>query len=477
MDNYWGYWQVHMHEKSRDKTAFFIPMGKKHWKRMPMGILNAHACYCAMMDHIKKEYTDKFRAKYGDKYQVFFDFMLRQSDKPGADSEIIVDDLFLHSDNEECLLALFIELLKVFQHYCVTINLKKCRFFPLKAKFVGVDVTADGNQPASSKYKAVRDLKHKHPTDPAQLRKIIGFFGFYQEWIPFYEVKISRWRDYLKKVDSIGPDGEPLTVFKMWHQDDTNLLEELTEAILDGPTLKRPDYTRRFYIKTDWSKFGSGMVVLQADPNDPEALAAEKDEENGGPCVFDKTSTKTQFRLLPIAFYSWRSSKAEESWHSFQGEVSVAVKGFQKGKMYLLGRQFTWMTDCRGVKWFFESEYDFAHVFNRWKQILFRFHFTIVHRPERMMTEVDLLSRYNSFAEASRPVSDVPDEATAFVKLAVPTDSTFAYYPIEEVGTGPERTPMSTIVGQSRTVWNIEAAFSSLDAAKSILPFALQILV
>ena len=31
-----------------------------------------------------------------------------------------------------------------------------------------------------------------------------------------------------------------------------------------GPTLERQDPSRRFYIKTDWSKDGMGAVILQA---------------------------------------------------------------------------------------------------------------------------------------------------------------------------------------------------------------------
>ena len=43
------------------------------------------------------------------------------------------------------------------------------------------------------------------------------------------------------------------------------LLERLKTDILSGPTLSRPDPSRRFYIKTDWSKDGMGVVLLQAD--------------------------------------------------------------------------------------------------------------------------------------------------------------------------------------------------------------------
>jgi hypothetical protein len=44
-----GCWQVKMNKESKDKTAFFIPNGKKHWNSMPMGAMNAHAFFVAMV--------------------------------------------------------------------------------------------------------------------------------------------------------------------------------------------------------------------------------------------------------------------------------------------------------------------------------------------------------------------------------------------------------------------------------------------
>jgi hypothetical protein len=51
-----GYWQVEMLKDSKEKTAFYTPNGKKHWTRMPMGILNAHAFFTAMVADFKKEW-------------------------------------------------------------------------------------------------------------------------------------------------------------------------------------------------------------------------------------------------------------------------------------------------------------------------------------------------------------------------------------------------------------------------------------
>jgi hypothetical protein len=46
---------------------------------------------------------------------------------------------------------------EILQHYRVTIKLRKTRFFPARAEFVGVDVTKEGNSPAQSLFQFQQD--------------------------------------------------------------------------------------------------------------------------------------------------------------------------------------------------------------------------------------------------------------------------------------------------------------------------------
>jgi hypothetical protein len=48
-----GYWQVEMNPASREKSAFFIAAGKKHFNSMPMGVMNAHAFFVAMLSKME----------------------------------------------------------------------------------------------------------------------------------------------------------------------------------------------------------------------------------------------------------------------------------------------------------------------------------------------------------------------------------------------------------------------------------------
>ena len=60
----------------------------------------------------------------------------------------------------------------------------------------------------------------------------------------------------------------------LWNTAYQRSMERLKKGILSGPTLERPDPYRRFYIKTDWSKDGMGVMILQADVS-AEAINSE----------------------------------------------------------------------------------------------------------------------------------------------------------------------------------------------------------
>ena len=52
---------------------------------------------------------------------------------------------------------------------------------------------------------------------------------------------------------------------------------------MSGLVLAHPDPNQWFYLKTDLSKDGIGVVMLQAERT-PEVLEAEKFEKEGGKC-------------------------------------------------------------------------------------------------------------------------------------------------------------------------------------------------
>ena len=106
----------------------------------------------------------------------------------------------------------------------------------------------------------------------------------------------------------------------------TPLKDTYTKYILPGPTLAIPDPPQKFYINTDWFKYGMGEVLLQADYS-VEAGNQESQEKDGGKCEF--YMSLKGMRLQPTSFISRSTvSTLEKSRHTFLGEAdAVSIDG------------------------------------------------------------------------------------------------------------------------------------------------------
>lgn len=457
-----GYWQVACEERSKAKLAFFTPTGKKRWKTMPMGATNAHPVFVALVAKFKEEWDAKATA------MGLKDFY----------SQVIVDDIMICTRDKDTLLKYFVCVLQVLLHYRCTAKLRKCRFFPSVAEFVGLDIHQEGNSPAKSKFEAFRNLKP--PITFTDLNMLIGCFGFYQEHIPLYEVRIRRWRETQKQRPLPGtPKQEEKDILaKAWEKEDDDILEELKNTILSRPILRRPDSNARFYLKTDWSKHAMGAALLQPDTEDPKAKAAMEEEIKGGQCKFDRT--KSGLRLHPIAFISRRTAGTEQSYHSYIGEACTGIWAIEKFRPYLFGREFTWLTDCSGLRKFFEGDEVPTHMVQRWRMQLLRYDFTIVHRPGRMMFECDMLSRYNMETEAWRQdQQESQSKGATQAMLAIPPQIPFSNYNIRFTKGNTTRSTIATTRPYKRTKptmedWQIreqeeaEVIANTFDTAKEV---------
>ena len=101
----------------------------------------------------------------------------RGIDKCG--SKIIVDNVFLFGPKMESVLAFFRVVIEVsYQHYRATIKLRKCKFFNTEpTEFIGIDVAPEGNSPASSNFKAFKQLTP--PQTFTELIMVIRMYGFF----------------------------------------------------------------------------------------------------------------------------------------------------------------------------------------------------------------------------------------------------------------------------------------------------------
>jgi hypothetical protein len=220
-----------------------------------------------------------------------------------------------------------------------------------------MDILSQGNTPAKSKDEAFQ--KMMYPISFTDLQGFIGFLGFYQEFIPLYEVKIDLFRKLLKEAQppgSISKEEEAILLEQEWNEEHKRLFNALRTEASSSPMLARPSNEKRFYLRLDWSSLGRGAMLAQPS-NDPAAIEAIDQEIAGGKCEFDLTISNAMKRLRPISFISkCVTTQSEKALHSYMGEASgTGVWAMGKVRFYLFGKEFTWICDCSGLINFFET--------------------------------------------------------------------------------------------------------------------------
>ena len=160
--------------------------------------------------------------------------------------------------------------------------------------------------------------------------------------------------------------------------------------LVTSPLLLRFDSSRPNFLKTDWSAGRMGYILMHPDDS-PDSLAAITHMAVTGKCLFDISLDGP--RLRPVLFGSRANLSYERNYHSFVGEVACGRWITAAYRKYLLSALFYRICDCSSVKEVLE--YDGSiHQLKRWTQELMVYEFVCLHRPNKMMKDVDGVCRY-----------------------------------------------------------------------------------
>ena len=321
-----GYHQLLVAPESQEKLAFQgTDAIKWTYVVMPFGPVNGPATFIAMihdLDSVWKALAKSVGLPIDD----------------DTNTNIIVDDIFNWAKTFANALKYIECQLRVCKSYRLTLSLKKSHFFRKRFKFVGIDVSIDGNCPAMSKHELLR-----HWPSPELVRDVasfVGFLQFYSKFIPFFEVQSLPLRIIMEREynEAVG---------ESWTDEAQTTFDNLKQSILCDPCLRRFDYRKLTVLRTDFSVRGFGYVVCQpADNNISTAMAAQFMSGNG----FDFMGKENIGILHPVAFGSRRTRGNEKRLHSYLGEGFVGDWAMNKVRHMCFGSRFVWVTDCYAVK-------------------------------------------------------------------------------------------------------------------------------
>lgn len=380
-----GYHQIAVRAKDQEKLAFYLPDDTKEtFTVMPFGPKNAPACYTVLMYFMRLEWEALFAEKFpelsGHTVEVH---LVQHGDKQ------IVDDILLYSNCAVVLLCLFDCICAIFVKYRLSFNPKKCEFFLDRIEWIGFDLRLRGNSPASSKYERIENWAR--PKLAESLGSFIGLVTFYNWFIPWFETRIKILRDLERAYHRTTiPD-------EAWTAQHEEAFDTIKTALTRDPCLARYDSSLLTVVKTDWSAIGMGFILMQPF-DDAASKRAVTILESTSEFTFDRLMSGA--RLQPVRFGSRRCTENESHYHSFTGEVAAGRYAFAQLRTYLWGAKFYWVCDCSAVSQVTTYLGD-IHQLRRWSQEMLSYDYTFVHRPSRMMRDVDALSRGRHVDDAS----------------------------------------------------------------------------
>jgi hypothetical protein len=144
------------------------------------------------------------------------------------------------------------------------------------------------------------------PTNVTEVRKFLGFIGYYHYFI----------KDYSKIAQPL-LQLTHLTTPWSWKTEEQTAFETLRKAMINKPVLHQPDFTKPFFLLTDTSAYGVGAILSQ----------------EGGT---SSANTTQKPKLHPIVYYSATFTETEHNYNIYERELLAIIKAISHWRPYLI---------------------------------------------------------------------------------------------------------------------------------------------
>ncbi len=338
---------VEIDERDREKTAFATPFGLYQQVRLGFGLKNGPPTYCRLVEKILRKVPE------------------------GAIG--FMDDCLVHSSSLDAHFRHLRMTLDAYQEAGLKLSPKKCTFFKQSLNYLGHHIDARGIRPMTSYTDAV--TKWKLPQYKTEARAFLGFVGYYRNHIKDFADLARPWNAVTGKNDP-QEERKPLVVTKEM----VNSFEELKKRLVEAPVLGfayfKGDKAGKFVLDTDFCKNQVSGILSQVQEG----------------------------REVVIAYGSKKLNQSQQNWPSTKGELYAGIHFMDKYRYYLqFGRPFLWRTDNAALT-YIRTMHCPSGIIQRWLGTLADFNFEVEHRPGKLHTAADQLSRHgHSVEDADSP--------------------------------------------------------------------------
>ena len=234
-----------------------------------------------------------------------------------------------------------------------TLKLKatKCHLFQRKVTFLGHVVSERGIECDPDKVAAIAEWPR--PTNISEVRTFCGLASYYRAFVPGF-ARVARALHELTRKNAC---------FR-WTGACEQSFNELKRLLTTPPVLATPTDEGGFVLDTDASSQALGAVLQQQQGQE----------------------------LKVIAYASRALSDAELRYCITRKELLGVVYGLKKFRQHLLGRPIIVRTDHAALTYLMRTPEPIGQQ-GRWLDLLGEFDITIQHRPGRVHSNSDALSR------------------------------------------------------------------------------------
>ncbi|KAF9756144.1 Retrovirus-related Pol polyprotein from transposon opus, partial [Nosema granulosis] len=222
-----GFFQIHLQESDKKKTAFKIKNKLYEWNRMPMGFKNSSAVFQRVMDKVLEE-------------------------EIGKNCYVYIDDILIYGETEEEHDMAFIRICDKLSKAGFQANQDKIEFKKKEVTFLGHNIAY--NCIKSHMDPAEGFKNYKRPENIEEVRRFLGIVNYYRKFIQNCAQKAEPINRLLRKEIKFE-----------WKESQEEAFVLLKNEILGEKCLIQPDFKRRFILTTDASNKGLGVVLSQEE--------------------------------------------------------------------------------------------------------------------------------------------------------------------------------------------------------------------
>ena len=401
LDMHSGYWQIPLHEDTKNRTGFTTHEGNYVFNKLPFGLMNSPHAFSMVVSEVLRGINWRF-------------------------AQVYVDDILVYSSDFDQHLKHLQEIFDRLRTANLRLKMSKCHFAAKEVKYLGHKFSRQGITVDEEKIASV--ISYPRPKTQREVRSYLGLCNYYRKFVKGY-AELARPLNRLLCKD----------VKFEWSNECEQAFNQLKKLLTEAPILVFPDFSQRFYLYVDASNQAISYILGQKDENNKEHVIA----------------------------YGGRSlNKSERNWGITDLEGLALVEGIRHFKVYLSDKPFTVYSDHQALRTLKTNKA--SGRLGRWAVFLQGFQYEVIHKPGKIHTNADSLSRREYDEVKSR--DEDPDDLSLGPEIGMvraEEDKEMREYKIHYEVT--ESANINSIIGQE-PVDSLSAMIHAIDTYEGLDP-------